>query len=105
VDCIPGYPDAGPTFLDAAFLGVDVRHGYRFRFVPGPEAPAEVLQMGEISPSSLAGFAYLGEPAQPGQTGVRAFCAEASGVICFDADGRLGDVSDGTCPDDCTPLQ
>jgi type II secretory pathway pseudopilin PulG len=105
VDCIPGYPGTAPTFLDPMSFSADLRHGYRFRFVPGPEAPPEVKQQGEVSPSSLTGFAYVAEPAQPGQTGVRAFCAEASGVICFDADGRLGGASDGTCPADCTPLQ
>jgi hypothetical protein len=105
VDCIPGYPGTAPTFLDPTLFSSELRHGYRFRFVPGPEAPSEVMQRGEVSPSSLAGFAYVAEPAQPGQTGVRAFCAEASGVICFDPDGRLGEASDGTCPADCSPLQ
>jgi type II secretory pathway pseudopilin PulG len=104
VDCIPGYPSAAPTFLDSTFVS-ELRHGYRFRFAPGPEAPSEVKQQGEVSPSSLAGFAYLAVPAQPGQTGVRAFCAEASGVICFAPDGRLGEASAGTCPTDCNPLR
>ena len=105
VDCIPGYPSTAPTFLDPLSFSADLRHGYRFRFVPGPEAPPEVKQEGQISPSSLAGFAYVAEPSQPGQTGMRAFCAEASGIICFDPDGRLGEVSEGTCPADCSPLQ
>jgi type II secretory pathway pseudopilin PulG len=105
VDCIPGYPGTAPTFLDATSFSADLRHGYRFRFVPGPEAPPDMKQQGEVSPSSLAGFAYVAEPAQPGQTGVRAFCAEASGIICFDPDGRLGAADEGTCPADCTPLQ
>jgi type II secretory pathway pseudopilin PulG len=105
VDCIPGYPGTAPDFLDPTSFAADLRHGYRFRFVPGPEAPPEVKQQGEVSPSSLTGFAYVAEPAQPGQTGVRAFCAEASGIICFDPDGRLGEATEGTCPADCTPLQ
>jgi type II secretory pathway pseudopilin PulG len=105
VDCIPGYPSAAPTFLDSAIVSADLRHGYRFRFVAGPEAPPEVRQQGQVSPTSLAGFAYVAEPAQPGQTGVRAFCAEASGIICVDPDGRMGEVSEGTCPADCSPLQ
>lgn len=105
VDCIPGYPGTAPTFLDTVSFGADVRHGYRFRFVPGLEAPAEVKQQGEISPSSLTGFAYLAEPAQPGQTGVRAFCADATGIVCFDLDGRLGEAPDGTCPADCNVVQ
>ena len=105
VDCIPGYPGDAPTFLDSATFSADVRHGYRFRFVPGPDAPAESRPAGLASPSSLAGFAYLAEPAQPGQTGVRAFCAEASGIVCSDPDGRLGESSDGTCPADCRPLE
>jgi type IV pilus assembly protein PilA len=103
-ECIPAYPAAGPTFLDSLFVP-EMRHGYRLQFIAGPQAPSEILAQGTVSPSSLAGFAYVAEPITAGQTGVRAFCAEASGVICFDPDGHLGDVAEGTCPADCTPFR
>jgi type II secretory pathway pseudopilin PulG len=105
VDCIPGYPPAAPTFLDASLTASDVRHGYRFRFVPGAPAGAEVRSQGKASPSSLTGWTYVAEPVNVNQTGVRAFCAEPSGIICSDLDGHLGAVVAGTCPADCRPLR
>lgn len=101
--CIPGYPDAAPVFLDETFLA-SRRHGYHFRLVPGPRAPAEVLQQGRVSPSSLGGWAYVAVPLQPGQTGVRAFCAEPSGLVCFTPSGQLSETPAGGCPADCTPF-
>jgi len=97
--CIPRYPATGPTFLQ---VQSDTRRGYVFRFVPGP--PAAVAP-GSASPSSLSGWAYVAEPMTPNQTGVRAFCADESGMICAELDGRMGDVSGGHCPVDCPPLQ
>ena len=102
--CIPGYPGAGPVFLDSTFLA-SPRHGYDFRFVPGPRAPEEVLQRGQASPSSLGGWAYVAVPLAPGQTGVRAFCTDMSGLICFSPAGRLAEAPAGACPADCTPLR
>jgi hypothetical protein len=101
--CIPGYPDTGPQFLDASFA-TPTRHGYSFRFVAGPAAAAEAAPGARVSPSSMRGFAYIAEPMTRGQTGVRAFCGEASGVICFSLDGRIQDEGDGTCPSSCTPF-
>jgi type II secretory pathway pseudopilin PulG len=105
VDCIPGYTAAAPTFLDTSFVSSGVRHGYQFRFVPGAAARLEAQHMGKVSPSSLEGWTFLAEPATANQTGVRAFCAEASGVICFDPDGHLGQGAPGACPADCSPLR
>jgi type IV pilus assembly protein PilA len=102
--CIPGYSAGSPVFLDPALLA-SPRHGYRFQFVPGPQVQDEIRQQGQVSPSSLQGWACLAVPVQPGQTGVRAFCAEMSGVICMSPSGALSEVTDGTCPRDCTPLQ
>ena len=100
--CIPGYPQSAPTFLDAPFAN-PTRHGYRFRFVAGP-AP-ERAPGARISPSSVTRFAYVAEPVASGQTGVRAFCAEATGVICMRPDGRIEDAGDGACPATCAPLE
>jgi len=101
--CIPGYAANAPTFLDRTMLA-PTRHGYRFRLVPGPPAQPDGSVEDKVSPSSLAGWAYVAEPITPSQTGVRAFCAEASGVICSDASGAIGDVTDGHCPPTCEPI-
>ena len=101
--CIPGYPDSAPIFLDTPFAN-PTRHGYRFRFVAGPAAAEQAPPGVRISPSSLTRFAYVAEPVAAGQTGVRAFCAEASGIICTSPDGRIHDAGDGACPATCAPL-
>jgi hypothetical protein len=101
--CIPGYGADEPPFLDRRLLA-PTRHGYRFRLVPGPPAQPDENAVGKVSPSSLAGWAYLAEPLAPNQTGRRAFCAEASGVVCADASGAIGDVTDGHCPATCEPI-
>jgi type II secretory pathway pseudopilin PulG len=101
--CIPGYPDTGPVFLDATFA-TPMRRGYSFRFVAGPAAAAEAAPGASVSPSSMRTFAYIAEPLTPGQTGVRAFCGEASGIICVSRDGRIQDEGDGGCPVGCEPL-
>jgi type IV pilus assembly protein PilA len=100
--CIPGYPANGPVFLDRTFLS-NPRHGYRFQFAAGTPATAEVVQRGQVSPSSLEGYVYLAVPLTQGQTGVRSFCADASGMICS-MQGPMPE-SAGACPSECTPLQ
>ncbi len=101
--CIPAYPETGPHFLDATF-STPTRHGYSFRFVPGAAASPEQAPGGKVSPSSLTAFAYIAEPVVAGQTGVRAFCAEASGTVCASIEGRVVDGGDGVCPATCSPL-
>jgi len=98
--CLPHYPAGSPVFLDER-LTTPMRHGYQFQFVPGPAARAG---RGALSPSSLEGWAYVAQPVTAGQTGVRAFCADMSGVICFSPGGRIAEAA-GSCPSDCTPLQ
>jgi type IV pilus assembly protein PilA len=101
-NCLQGAPVHRPL-LDAA-MGAERRHGYQFRFVPGPAARIDASNQGTISRSSLHSWAYLAEPLVVGQTGVRAFCADSEATICVDADGRLGEAVAGACPADCKPL-
>ena len=104
-DCIPNYPETAPTFLNASVMAFEQRHGYSFRFVPGPQAQVVEEYKAMVSPSSLVGWAYLAEPSTANTTGVRAFCVDASGLVCFDPDGRLGESVEGSCPADCSPVQ
>jgi len=104
--CIPGYPAAGPSFLEESFVA-EQRSGYRFRFIPGPPAPAEIVQQGQVSETSMDGWALVAAPIKPGQTGVRGFCADSYGAICFTSDGSVPDATAGECPVDdgvCTQL-
>jgi hypothetical protein len=100
--CLPEHPDA-PNFLDAGFAQ-PTRHGYRFRFEPGPAAELKFLPDGAASRSSLTGWAYVAEPITVGQTGARAFCVDASASICASLVGRIDKTTDGTCPVTCHPL-
>lgn len=103
--CIPGYPDSGPLFLDAELAAAGARRGYERTFHPGPPAAEEVVAMGKISPSSLTAFAYVAMPQKPGQTGVRAFCGDSTGRICFTSDGSPPPIEDGLCAMTCPDLR
>jgi len=101
--CIPGY--TGPFFLDAELASARTKSGYARTFVPGPAAPPDATQAGKLSPSSLMTWAYVAVPANRNQTGVRGFCGDASGRICFTSDGTAPEVVDGACALSCTDLR
>jgi prepilin-type N-terminal cleavage/methylation domain-containing protein len=74
--CIPNYPLNAPTFLDS-MLGMAnaVKSGYNRSF------------LGAVVPGGLSCYVYAGVPANPGQTGVRAFAGDCSGRICATPNG------------------
>ena len=78
--CIPNYPVGSPTFIDSA-LGANLsKSGYNRAFIAGNvAAPVNPRLTG---PGSLSGYAYLASPVNAGQTGVRGFGGDASGVLC-----------------------
>ncbi len=93
--CIPGY--SGPPFLDDALAEQKVaRRGYVFRLLPGPTANVDTTSH---SPTSVATFAWVAEPAEPNRTGVRSFCTDQTGVIFQSSTSRGFRGADGTgCP-------
>jgi type IV pilus assembly protein PilA len=93
--CIPGFH--GAATIDARLLATE-KNGYRRRFQAGPRAEPTPPK---ASPSSLMSFAYSAVPAQRGKTGVRSFCGDSTGRICYVRDGSEPDVSRGACPADC----
>jgi hypothetical protein len=95
-DCLPDYPRDGPWFLDASFAQ-DTRQGYSRTFHAGPSA--------EPPARGVRSFAYVGVPTTPGRTGVRAFCGDETGRICYVRDGRMPPISEGRCPQACETLQ
>ncbi|MFN8092600.1 MAG: DUF805 domain-containing protein [Vicinamibacteria bacterium] len=97
--CAPG---AG-GLLDAALAQPGPRHGYvgRLEGAPSP-APAP-----GGSTSSASAFAYVARPLTPGVTGVRSFCGDSTGLVCFSPAADIA-VVDGACPRDasaCQPFQ
>jgi len=103
VGCIPGYPAAAPTFLDSQLANTMSKSGYIRTFAPGPVAAG---LPGGVSPSSTSVYVYAASPSAPNQTGVRAFAADSSGLICFTANGAAITYAAGTVDTTtCTALQ
>ena len=87
--CLAGHQ--GNTAFLSPQLAVGQRSGYR-----------RTLHLREDQGS----FAYVAVPLAPGQTGVRGFCGDARGVICFTVDGQPPQVVNGECDlDSCTAFQ
>lgn len=101
--CIPNYPANAPTFIDSELASAAVKSGYRRSFEPGP-APATV-DPGMMSPTSVTSFAYVAVPVQPGQTGLRSFCGDSTGMVCSTAGGAAPRTSEGACDlSSCNPI-
>lgn len=93
--CIPGY--TGPVMLQGP-LATDngLKTGYRHTLHPGAPAP----RGSSISPSSLTAYAVVAVPISQGQTGVRAFCSDSTGVMRYWPLGAIPEITDGQCPSD-----
>ena len=102
--CIPSYPANAPTFLDSNIAGLNSKSGYDRSFQPGP-TPGTINTV-IASTSSLASYGYGATPVTQGQTGVRGFAGDSSGVLCFTNDGTLPTLSSGALDlASCTVLQ
>jgi type IV pilus assembly protein PilA len=99
--CLPGH--SGTAMLDGQLATATVKGGYRRVFQGVPATSGARPAAG--SQSSLAHYAYVAIPVAPGQTGVRSFCVDDSGRICYLADGSEPPVVDGACPTRCTDLR
>jgi uncharacterized protein DUF4190 len=96
-ECIPGHH--GPSAISGRLLSTGAEKGYRRTFHPGPRAEPVPPN---ASPSSLMAFAYVATPAVPGKTGVRTFCGDATGRICYATGVIVPEL--GVCPEDCKSL-
>jgi type IV pilus assembly protein PilA len=79
--CIPSYPTNAPTFLDSAVGAKSPKSGY-VRSFTWIDEPAGVDTAATGADSATA-FLYTGTPQTGGQTGVRSFGGDASGVVCY----------------------
>ncbi len=88
--CIPSYPTNAPTFLDPSIAPVGgapaPKSGYERRYYPGP-TPANI-NTNVSGSNSVSGYVYTATPVTSGQTGVRGFGGDASGVLCFSPSGN-----------------
>jgi type IV pilus assembly protein PilA len=94
--CIPNYPTSAPTFLDSAVSSMTGKSGYDRTFQLG-NAPTNV-NTAISSATSLAAYAYLASPISNGQTGVRGFGGDSSGVLCFTSNGAEPAATLGVLP-------
>ena len=83
--CIPNYPTNGPTFVDSQLASLQGKSGY-FRTTPSFGA-APVPLPAVSGASSVSAYVYSASPLNVGQTGVRGFAGDSSGVICFSSTG------------------
>lgn len=102
--CLHGYPVNQPTFLDSQLASLMPKAGYKRAFYPG--APAHPPADGRPGPKGgLLSYAYVAVPLRPGLTGVRGFCGDSTGRICFTTDGSAPPVNDGVCDPGCVDLR
>jgi prepilin-type N-terminal cleavage/methylation domain-containing protein len=85
--CVPSAPTTSPTFLDSQIAALTPKSGYgrttpTFGAAPTPADPT-------VSAGSVAGYVYGGTPMSQGQTGVRGFAGDASGIVCYSQDGSF----------------
>jgi len=94
--CIPDY--RGPQFLEGVWP--DVRYGHQRTFLPGAAADTRQISQAQVSPTSVQSYAYVAAPLEglpPNETGVRGFCADDRGIICYTLDSTAPAVKDGRC--------
>jgi prepilin-type N-terminal cleavage/methylation domain-containing protein len=82
--CIPGYPAGAPTFLDSQIASLQPKNGYTRGFAPGA-TPTSLSAV--MSPTSASGYVYDATPIAVGQTGVRGFGGDSSGLVCSNTTG------------------
>ena len=100
--CIPGYTAASPRFLGNPLSGV--KSGYERTLHLGPPPDPNRVGAGDISPSSVTSYAFVAVPVSPGITGFRAFCSDATGIVCATDAGIEPTVVNGACAPGCEPL-
>jgi hypothetical protein len=101
--CIPEYNGDQQTLLSERLASLAERKGYRRSFHPGL-TPDRIPP--SSSPTSVTTWAYVAIPVDPGYTGVRGFCGDSNGALCFTTDGTPPALrSDSTCDlDSCVAL-
>ena len=99
--CIPSYPATSPTFVDSQIASLQGKSGYNRTT---PSLGSTPVPLPAVSgTSAVTGLVYQALPINVGQTGVRAFAGDMSGVICYNpagtapanANGQV--IPGGTC--------
>ena len=96
--CTPSVPTTAPTFLDSQIAALLPKSGYG-RAVPSVGATTTDTT---VSPTSTAAYVYAATPLAIGQTGVRGFGGDSSGILCYRQDGGVVKNSSGQLIPDAT---
>jgi type IV pilus assembly protein PilA len=102
--CIPSYPSNAPTFIDSQIAAATAKSGYNRSWLAGAvPAPLPLT----ASPTSTAAYVYGAIPSSIGQTGVRGFMGDSSGLLCYTPSGVMPGTVAGPGIDitTCRPLQ
>jgi type IV pilus assembly protein PilA len=84
--CVPAYPSNGPTFVDSQIASLTGKSGYaRSAGTFGAQPASNSTLYGS---TSVSAYVYSASPLNIGQTGVRGFAGDSSGVICFNSAGN-----------------
>jgi prepilin-type N-terminal cleavage/methylation domain-containing protein len=93
--CIPSYPSAAPVFLDSQIAALTAKSGY-----------TRSMDASAVVPRGLSCYVYAATPIAQGQTGVRGFAGDCSGVICSTTNGAfVPSGGAGRMAPTCTPIQ
>ena len=98
--CIPSYPSAAPTFIDSSIASLSAKSGYARSF--GAGSSPTPLNTNVSGTASVSSYVYNASPVSQGQTGVRGFGGDSSGVLCFTPQGAAP-LTTGTIALDLTP--
>jgi prepilin-type N-terminal cleavage/methylation domain-containing protein len=105
--CIPSYPTNAPTFLDSQLASMLSKSGYDRSFLGGV-APT-TINSNISSAAATTSYVYWATPTSGGQTGVRGFAGDSSGILCFSTDGvnavTIGSIGLNTNDASCNVLQ
>jgi prepilin-type N-terminal cleavage/methylation domain-containing protein len=93
--CIPSYPSSAPIFLDSQLAALIAKQGYNRAFQGGGATGVR---------SDIACYVYHATPVVLGQTGVRGFAGDCSGMLCETVDGTAVPATNGKL-DPCRVLR
>jgi type IV pilus assembly protein PilA len=92
--CIPSYPTNAPIFIDQTLASMIPKSGYNRSFQGAPTGLR----------SDMSCYSYHATPTVLGQTGVRAFAGDCSGILCFTSNGAAIPSTNGKL-DPCDGLR
>ncbi len=103
--CLADFPKDGAPFLDPSHDWLATRLGYTRSFQLGPKTADAELASASAIPGSVRTFVFTAIPVKAGETGLRAFCGDGGGKICFTADGAPPAVREGRCVPPCKEMK